>query len=100
MQGAPFVTRFRIVFAALLAIVSTMAGCGDDASVLPTTTTIPAPTTSRAVVTLRGDGLGVVAFGAPFDSAARQLREALGEPDGDTTTVAECGARVASSCVT
>jgi len=92
--------RTAAIFCVALAAA---AGCGgDDASTSPATTlpattlpatTLPATTlpvtTLPATVALRADGLGLALFGAPADGAVRALRDALGQPDADSTVVAD-----------
>ena len=90
MRGAPRNARIWTVAFSFVAVLSMAVGCGDDGGVLPTATTTPGTTTPlRPGITLRSDGLGLVPFGASFDSASKDLRDALGAPDSDTTTVAD-----------
>jgi hypothetical protein len=78
-----------------------VGGCSDDDdpaasdSTESTTTSAPAETTATDATTttgepepsdlaLRGDGLGVVDFGAPPDAAVAAVRAELGDPAQDT----------------
>lgn len=98
----------RKLATALLAVVVAAAGCAldtaetgqDETTALPTgstdvaSTAEPSSTTpdSTEGVRLVADGLGVVRFGEPADSAIPGLVEALGrEPSGDETMEAVRG---------
>lgn len=86
-----------IVLVALLALA---VGCSVDsggteadqstASTIPPDPTSPEASLPTAGLVLRADGLGVLAFGEPVDSALRVLTDAVGrQPTGDSMTTGE-----------
>jgi hypothetical protein len=77
------VRRHRSLLSAVIIATALLWGCGDDdGGSASTSTTSLAPT---APVALRGDGLGVVAFGASVDDALAAIGSRLGPPDDDRT---------------
>jgi hypothetical protein len=74
----------------LLAVAVLVGACGDDGgeptTAGPTTTATTTATTVIATgVTLRGDGLGIAAFGDPEDSVMNSMTSSLGAPTRDET---------------
>ena len=93
--------QVRRATAVLVVLLATLAACSDDGEpeaaepTASTTTSAPAETSSTEAPTttaepepsdlaLRGDGLGVIDFGAPPDAAVAAVKAELGDPAQDT----------------